>query len=152
MRTALASILLLATSAGFAADDGAVAKELKSLAGSWKGVAAEEGGKAIPKGELLSITFTLEADGKAAVRVNDGEAFQTLSVIDPTKSPKTIDIEYLGGLYKGQKQYGIYKLEGDRWTVFSTPAGGRPEDRPKGFDSKTAKGTLVVWERVKDKK
>jgi uncharacterized protein (TIGR03067 family) len=107
--------------------------------------------KAVPKGDLPAISFTLHADGKSTVRTPDGE-FETSSVIDPSKKPKTVDIEYLGGVFKGQKQYGIYKVEGDRWTVFSTPPGGKPEDRPKDFDSKTAKGGLVVWERIKDDK
>jgi uncharacterized protein (TIGR03067 family) len=112
---------------------------------------AEEGGKAVPKGDLPAISFTLHADGKSTVRTPESE-FQTSSVVDPTKRPKTLDIEYLGGPLKGQKQYGIYKVEGDRWTVFSTPPGGKPDDRPRAFDTKTAKGALVVWERVKDDK
>ena len=59
MRTVLASFFLLAASAGLAVtDDEAVAKEMKSLAGSWKLVSSVEGGKATPQGELLSITFT----------------------------------------------------------------------------------------------
>jgi uncharacterized protein (TIGR03067 family) len=134
-----------------AADDRAAAKELKSLAGSWKLVAVEAEGQAIPKGDLPAISFTLLPDGTSTVRTPDGE-FQTKSVLDPAKTPRTLDIEYLGGPLKGQKQYGVYKVEGDRWTVCSTPPGGKPEDRPRGFDSKTAKGTLVVWERVKDEK
>jgi uncharacterized protein (TIGR03067 family) len=153
MKSALALSFLVAAAVRLAAaDEEAVSMELKSLAGTWKLASAEEGGKATPKAELLAITFTLHPDGKAAVRVNEGDEFQTRSVIDPTKAPKTIDIEYLGGRFKGQKQYGIYKVDGDRWTVFSTPPGGKQEDRPKEFDSKTAKGVLVVWERVKDDK
>jgi hypothetical protein len=54
---------------------------------------------------------------------------------------------------KAQKQYGIYKIDGDRWTVSSTPPGGKPEDRPREFDSRATKGVLAVWERVEgDKK
>jgi uncharacterized protein (TIGR03067 family) len=152
MRTALVSFFLLAASGGLAAAaDEAVAKELKALAGSWKLASVEAGGQPVPRGDLPAISFTLHPDGKSDVRTPDG-AFQTKSVIDPTKTPKTLDIEYLGGRFKGQKQYGIYKVEGDRWAVFSTPPGGRPEDRPRAFDSKTAKGGLVVWERVKDDK
>jgi uncharacterized protein (TIGR03067 family) len=151
MRTALASFFLLALFGGLAADDEAVAKELKALAGSWKLASVEEGGKPVPKGDLSAVSFTLNPDGTSTVRTPDGE-FQTKSVIDPSKTPKALDIEYLGGRFKGQKQYGIYKVEGERWTVFSTPPGGKPEDRPREFDSKTAKGALVVWERLKDDK
>ena len=124
---------------------------MKALAGSWKLVAVEVDGKPVPKDDLPAISFTLHPDGKTDVRSPDGK-FQTKSVIDPAKQPKTLDIEYLGGPLKGQKQYGIYKTDGDRFTVFSTSPGGKPEDRPREFDSKTAKGALVVWERVKDDK
>ena len=152
MRTVLVSFFLLAASGRLAhADDDAEAKELKALAGSWKLVAVEVDGKPIPKDDLPAISFTLHPDGKSDVQSPDGK-FQTKSVIDPAKKPKTLDIEYLGGPQKGQKQYGIYKTDGDRFTVFSTPPGGKPEDRPREFDSKTAKGALVVWERVKDDK
>src|SRR5262245_36872224 len=149
MRTVLVAFSLLAAAGGPAlADDDALAKELKALAGSWKLVAVEVEGKPVPRGELPAISFTLYPDGQSTVRTPDGE-FQTKSVIDPSKTPKTLDIEYLGGPLKGQKQYGIYKVEGDRWTVFATPPGGKAEDRPRAFDSKAAKGALVVWERVK---
>jgi uncharacterized protein (TIGR03067 family) len=131
-----------------AAGGGGAAKELQSLAGAWKIAAMELDGKAVPKDELPDIAFTLRPDGRAIVRTPDGE-FETLSKIDPSQSPKTLDIEYLGGRFKGQMQYAIYKADGDRWTVFATPAGGKPEDRPKTFDSKSAKGAIVVWERVK---
>jgi uncharacterized protein (TIGR03067 family) len=152
MKTALTLLFLLVASTGLTgADDVAVSKEIKALAGQWKLVAVEEGGQAVPKADLLAISFTLHQDGKSTVRTPDSE-FQTSSVIDPARTPKTVDIEYLSGPLKGQKQYGIYKVEGDRWTVFSTPAGGKPEDRPREFNSKAAKGALVVWERVKEDK
>jgi uncharacterized protein (TIGR03067 family) len=151
-QSALVSFSLLAASGGPGlADNDVVAKELKARAGSWKLASVEVEGKPVPKGDLPAILFTLHPDGKSTVRTPDG-AFQTKSVIDLSKTPKTLDIEYLGGPLKGQKQYGIYKVEDDRWTVFSTPPGGKPEDRPREFDSKAAKGALVVWERVKDDK
>jgi len=117
MRTLLVSFFLLAASGRLAhADDDAVVKELKALAGSWKLVAVEVDGKPILKDDLPAISFTLHPDGKSDVQSPDGK-FQTKSVIDPAKKPKTLDIEYLGGPLKGQKQYGIYKTDGDRFTV-----------------------------------
>jgi len=152
MTKTLASFILLAACGGVAVGKDPAADELKALAGMWKLVAVEVGGKAVPKGELLSITFALQPGGKSAVRVNGGDEFETVSVLDPTKTPKTIDIDHRGGLFKGQKQYGIYKVDGDRMTVCSTPPGGKAEDRPRDFDTKASKGELVVWERQKDDK
>jgi uncharacterized protein (TIGR03067 family) len=149
MRTAVVLLFLFVVpSGGPVADDAAVAMELKALSGIWKLVSVEVDGKLVASRELADISFTLHPDGKSDVQTPNG-AFQTNSAIDPIKKPKKLDVEYLGGQFKGKTQYGIYKVEGDRWTVFSTPPGGRPEDRPTEFDSKKAKGGLVVWQRVK---
>jgi uncharacterized protein (TIGR03067 family) len=149
---ATAVVFLVASLVRAEADDKAVKKELKAMQGEWKLVAVEVNGEPIPKDKMLAISFVLEADGKSTVQTPDGK-FQTQSTIDPTRKPKTIDIEYLGGRFKDKKQYGIYKLDGDRMTVVSTGPGGKPEDRPSGFKTKGTKAQMVVWERVKpDKK
>ena len=72
------ALLFVATTTSLlaAADDDAVAKEFKSLAGTWKLVSVEEGGKAVPKDDLPAISFTLHADGKSTVKTPGGE-FQT---------------------------------------------------------------------------
>ena len=133
------------------ADDEAVSKELKALAGSWKLVSSEVEGVPFPKDKLPALSFKLQSDGKSTCETPDGE-FQMSFVVDPVKTPKTIDMEHLSGPSKGQKQYGIYKVDGDRWTVLATPPGYKPKDRPLEFNSKEALGPLVVWERVKDDK
>ncbi len=133
-------------------DDAAVQKELKALAGKWKLVAVEENGESLPKEKLPPISFIARADGSASVRTPDGE-HQSKSRLDPDKDPKTIDIVDLSGRFKGQKQYGIYKVEGDRWTVVvATKPGATAEDRPRDFNTRGAKVRLMVWERLKDDK
>jgi uncharacterized protein (TIGR03067 family) len=149
MKTMLVLFFAACVCAPAIAEDEVVSQELKALAGTWKLAGEERGGVAVPKDQLFKISFTMHGDGKSTVHVPDGE-FETMSTIDPTKSPKTIDIEYLGGLFQGQKQFGIYKVDGDRMTVFSTPPGSKPEERPRAFDSKTGKGSVLVWERVVD--
>jgi uncharacterized protein (TIGR03067 family) len=133
---------LLAGTGGAGAD-----KELRALAGKWKLAAAEEGGRPVPKDKLPPISFTVHPDGTATVHTPDAE-FKTRSKLDPARAPKTIDIVYLSGPLKGRRQYGIYKVEGDRWTVFATHFGAKAEDRPRDFSTKQ-KGRLMVWRRVK---
>jgi hypothetical protein len=61
----------------------------------------------------------------------------------------TFDHTPLSGPFKGQTQYGIYKVDGDRWTVVvATRPGAKAEDRPREFRTKDMKGRLMVWERV----
>jgi uncharacterized protein (TIGR03067 family) len=152
MKTASVSFFLLAAFSGLvAADDKAVSKELKALAGSWKLVSSEVEGVPTPKDKLPAISIKLQSDGKSTGQNPDGEILMSF-VVDPAKTPKTVDIEHLSGPSKGKKQYGIYKVDGDRWTVLATPPGYKPKDRPVEFDSTDALGPLVVWERVKEDK
>ncbi len=152
MKTAIAMFFLLTAFVGLAAaDEEAVSKELKALAGSWILVSSEAEGVPAPKDKLPAMSFKLQSDGRATGKTDEGE-IQLSFVVDPLKTPKTIDMEHLSGPTKGQKQYGIYKVDGDRWTVLATPPGYKPKDRPVEFDSKEALGPLVVWERVKDDK
>ena len=50
------------------------------------------------------------------------------------------------------KQYGIYKLEGDTFTVCITPPGKTEVDRPKDFSTKDSNNVIFVFERVKEEK
>jgi uncharacterized protein (TIGR03067 family) len=69
--------------------------------------------------------------------------------VDPKKDPKTIDNVHETGVHKGKKQFGIYKLEGDKWTVCMTPPGAQESDRPKSFDTKGTGNVVFTFERVK---
>jgi len=140
--------LLLAAVVLTGCGGGDVQNELKALEGTWKLVAAEEGGQAIPQDKLPAISFTFQPDGTSTVRGPEGE-FQTRSSVDPTKNPKTIDIVFLSGPLKGRQQYGIYKVEGDRQTVVATLADAKAEDRPVDFTTKGTKTRLMVWQREK---
>ena len=51
------------------------------------------------------------------------------------------------GPFKGKTTLGIYKLEGDEFTVCFAPP---DKDRPKEFTTKSGTGVLVhVWKRQK---
>jgi uncharacterized protein (TIGR03067 family) len=152
-RPLLLTTLVLAgcQSSATRSDESPVQKEMKALEGTWKTAGAEEGGKPVPKDKLPQLTFTVHPDGKATVRAPDAE-FETQSTIDPTKTPKTIDIHYLSGPFEDKWQYGVYKVDGGRWNVAATDIGGKPEDRPRDFDTAKGKFRVMIWERVKDDK
>jgi uncharacterized protein (TIGR03067 family) len=153
MQRIICVMVVLTTPLLLAADsDDDVRKELKALQGKWKTVAMEVAGKPSPKDEIPAFTFVIAADGKSTGRTPQEEFRFTISV-NPKKDPKTIENLHESGEQKGKKQYGIYKLEGDKFTVCMTVPGSAEKDRPTDFTTKDTTNVVFVFERVKaDKK
>src|SRR5262245_24257687 len=152
MQRLLGLTFLLVTPLLLRADNGDdVRQELKALQGKWKTVAVEAGGKPFPKDGIPDFTFIVGADGKSTGQTPQGE-YQATITVDPKKNPKTIDNLHESGAHKGKKQYGIYKLEGDKWTVCMTRPGVVEADRPKDFTTKDTANVVFVFERLKDDK
>jgi uncharacterized protein (TIGR03067 family) len=152
MQRIICVLLATVTPMLLAADtDGDVRKELKALEGKWKTVAVEAAGKPFPKDAIPAFTFVTAADGKSTGRADGGE-FRFTITVDPKKNPKTIQNLHESGDFKGKKQFGIYKLEGDKLTVCMTPPGKAEGDRPKSFTTKDSTNVVFVFERVKEAK
>ena len=148
MQRFISVLVVLAIPLLLAAGDDDVQKEVKALQGKWKAVALEAGGKALPKEAIPDFTYIIGADGKATGKMPQSEYTATMTV-NPKKDPKTIDNVHESGAHKGKKQFGIYKLEGDKWTVCMTPPGAAESNRPKDFDTKDTTNVVFVFERVK---
>jgi uncharacterized protein (TIGR03067 family) len=152
MQRIICVLVVLATPLLLAADsDDDVRKELKALEGKWKTVALEAGGKPLPKEAIPDFTCVVAADGKSTGQMGKVE-FDFTMTVDPKKNPKTIENLHTSGADKGKKQYGIYKLEGDKFTVCLTPRGAAEGDRPKDFSTKDSTNVVFVFERVKEDK
>jgi uncharacterized protein (TIGR03067 family) len=147
MKRLAALMFVLAIPAALGADNGAnMNKELKALEGTWKAVAMEAGGSPLPR-ESISFTYIVAANGKATGQSPQGE-YQAAITVDPSRSPRTIDNVHETGAQKGKKQYGIYKLEGDKWTVCMTRPGVPEGDRPKDFNTKDTANVVFVFQRL----
>lgn len=131
--------------------DDEVRKELKALQGKWKTVSLEVMGKALPEDKVPDFTFVIATDGKATGHTPQGD-FRARIAVNPMKDPKTIDNVHESGEQKGKKQYGIYKLEGDKLTVCMTPPDSAEADRPKDFSSKDTDNVVFVFKRIKEDK
>jgi uncharacterized protein (TIGR03067 family) len=130
---------------GARADEKAdVEKELKKFRGVWTFESVETGGKEIPAAEFKGMTVTFDGD-KYTVKKGD-ELIQTATQkLDPSKSPKAIDVTMTEGLNKGAVILGVYEISGDTLKVCFDPEGKK---RPTAFKSDGSQ-MLVVHKRVK---
>jgi uncharacterized protein (TIGR03067 family) len=152
MRIALVTLLgaLVLTASGGTgarADDKAeVEKELKKFQGTWTFESSEAGGKGLPAGELKGLVLTFEGD-KHTVK----KGLEVIQVgtqkLDPSQSPKAIDVTMTEGLNKGAVMLGIYEIDGDTLRVCFDEKGKK---RPTEFKSPAGSETFVnVHKRAK---
>ncbi len=134
------------------AEESSVAKkELAALAGTWKAVAMEAQGMTFPGNQVPDFRFIVQASGKAESKSPFG-GYEATITVDPKKSPKTIENLHETGPQKGQKQYGVYKLEGNKWTVCMTPPGAPTNGFPDDFKTAGTSNAIIVFERQEPEK
>jgi uncharacterized protein (TIGR03067 family) len=133
--------------AGALADDKAdVEKELKKFQGTWTIESSVTGGVEIPADQLKGFIVTFEG-AKHTLKFGD-QVFQVgTQKMDPSKSPKTIDVTMTEGPSKGTVMLGIYEFDGDTLKVCFDPQG---KQRPTEFKSAPGSQNFVnVHKRVK---
>ena len=105
----------------------AVKKELKAVEGTWELVARLSEGASDPPRPGDRPTLTIR-NGRyqhaAAGRVTGEGVFH----LDPTVTPKAVDVVHDSGTYKGKPVPGIYELSGDQLRICfaSAPGKARP--------------------------
>jgi len=140
---ALAAVTISPVSAE---DNEAIKKDMAQLQGEWSMVSGSADGQPVPDVMVKQMKRVCKGDETTTTRA--GQLFFKAKItIDPSKKPKTIDYQMTDGFTKGQKQLGIYEVEGDTFrSCFGKPGAERPTD----FTSKPGDGrTLSVWKRNK---
>ena len=134
---------------GILADDKAdLEKEVRKFQGTWTFESSEAGGKELPAGELKGLILTFEGD-KHTVKKGDDVLQVGTQKLDPSKSPKTIDVTMTEGPNKGAVMLGIYEIDGDTLKVCFDLEGKK---RPTEFKSAPGSENFVnVHKRVKGK-
>jgi uncharacterized protein (TIGR03067 family) len=123
-----------------------VEKEFKKFHGVWTFESVEAGGKKSPADDLKGLTLTFAGD-KYTVKKGDEVIQVGTQKLDPSKSPKTIDVTVTEGLKKGAVMLGIYEIDGDTLKVCFDEEGKK---RPTEFKSPAGSETFVnVHKRAK---
>jgi uncharacterized protein (TIGR03067 family) len=146
--TLLCGLVLTASGGtGARADDKEdVEKELKKFQGAWTFESVEMGGKEEPATDFKGMTVTFE-NNKITVKKGDEVIQVGTQKLDPSKSPRTIDVTVAEGRNKGTVMLGIYEVSGDTLKVCFDPEGKK---RPTEFKSASGSQTFVsVHKRVK---
>jgi uncharacterized protein (TIGR03067 family) len=142
-------------------------RDREIILGTWEAVAAEADGEPAPRSVLdtlkPTITFTADqftAHPGAVLPKHFLEALERTLVpkgkdsplvmavegvyhLDPSKSPKTIDLTVLGGELR-RTALGLYSLEGDTLKVCLALNPEKVAERPTEFTSKSKGGTVHV--------
>jgi uncharacterized protein (TIGR03067 family) len=110
-------------------------KELKKFEGDWVAVESEDGGTYGAGGNPMFVE-----DGVITITIRGEMTFKFKIVkLDPTASPKTIDLRYIDGPdIGGNSQVGIYDWDGANLKVCWAPIG--ETKRPKKFSTKPGVG------------
>ena len=132
-------LILVAMTLFVAADDKEEAKkEAERMQGTWKVQRARRGHGV--DASLVGATVVLDGD-RFTSQLGDTVLGRGTWKVDPTRKPKTIDLDYTEGPTKGETMKGIYQT-GDQTLVilFSGPG----KDRPRSFEDKAEDHQLFL--------
>jgi uncharacterized protein (TIGR03067 family) len=112
-------------------------KEVAKLQGTWRGVSGEELGTVLKDTKDEEIEFVFKGDSLVVKQHREVTAEFKFS-LDPSKSPKELDLHFAEADKKGKVCLAIYELDGDKLTI-CTNTKLRPTDdekRPNVYSTK----------------
>lgn len=144
--TAFFVLLSVPLAAGDAKDE-AIKKERQRFEGTWQVESLEFNGIPFSEEQAKAFKVINEADGKWSIEQDGKVVASGTSVVDPSQSPKTVDLEQTEGAGKGQRMLGIYEFGDDtRKVCFAGPGNARPTE----FSSSVGRmQILAVLKKVK---
>jgi uncharacterized protein (TIGR03067 family) len=118
------------------------AQEEQRLQGTWTATAVEITGMVLPNDFDLRLVFK---GNVATFHLNGNVILAATARLEPEFTTKLIDLTFTQGEQKGQTWAGIYRLEGDTFTLCLML---REKERPSEFASRADSNTaLVVFKR-----
>ncbi len=149
MMTRCLAVLAVALLLGADQAKDAQKKALDQLQGTWTASSVEYAGEKVGGDVVKGLTLVVEGDkmtikGESAELEKYGKA--TLK-IDPTTTPKLMDVTITHGDEKGTTFEGIYEVDKDEWKLCVKLAG---KERPAKLESAAgSQDVLVVFKREK---
>ena len=105
----------------------AIKAEMEKFQGTWKLVSQHYKGMDAPPEDLKDRSVIIQGDkmiGKHGQQVKQ----ETVLQIDPTQTPKTLDLKTTKGVDVGKKTLGIYRLEKDDLMICLSEDDDRPQE------------------------
>jgi uncharacterized protein (TIGR03067 family) len=142
----LAALALVLLGGALRGQDGEAAEqERKLLNGKWELTRSVADGKEQPAGPQ-KVLVALK-DGKYTITVGGKVIGEGTYTIDPTTSPRSMDVLPSQAPGRGRTTLVIYEVKGDVYRVCGAPPGA---PRPRAFESEEgSKLTLCTYKRVK---
>jgi uncharacterized protein (TIGR03067 family) len=143
-------VIAAASASALAADKEEVIKTDRALlAGEWRVVSVEANGNANADPMAACVTIVNKLDGKWSLLANGKTIAEGTSTIDPTTSPKTIELKSSRGSVenaRGTHYRGIYEVHETTRRLCFVPA---DKPLPESFAGGRETGQiLVTFERV----
>lgn len=118
-------------------------KEIDLLQGAWSIETLEIDGQKMPAG-----TARIVLKGDRFTTTGMGAEYEGTIAVDGKKKPKALDMTFTTGPEKGNKNLGIFEVNGDTWRLCLNMNG---KSRPKEFTSRPGSGVAMeTLHRVSD--
>ena len=123
-------------------------KSAETLEGTWELTSVVDSGTIAPTDAINGARVVFYKDLMTLISPDGEEETKYTIKLDPTKSPKAIDIIPSEGMFKGQAGQGIYELNGDTLRICQPH---RPStSRPTKFAAPEGSGLhLMVLKKTK---
>ena len=115
--------------------------DLDTLQGTWHVTSFEADGRTMPANAFDGSMIVIK--GNAFTSVGMGATYEGTLQVDQTKKPKTFDLLFTVGHAAGTRNLGVYRLDGDTWTICLATRGSK---RPTKFA--TGPGTGLALETL----
>ena len=125
----------------------AIEKEHAQFGGVWSFALVEVEGAKQPEAPFETNKMIVVAAERRFIVVQGPKITRGVFQMDPSKTPKQIDVIATNSAGKSQTSFAIYELEGDTYKVC---ASFRSDERPAELSSKPGSGT--VFEVLKREK
>ena len=134
------SFALILLVAGILSDTAAAQATQDALLGTWQIVSLQDGGRTAPNEVTEEAQWLITGD--RITQKAGGQVLELSYILDPSKTPKWIDLKA-----EGRTMLGIYELEGDTLTVCFSEA--RNSGRSTAFESQpeSVNDVLIVLRR-----